>query len=122
MEQIEAAIVGSVTRSPILHAPAEMRCCRTKGHACRVALIHSGFSQETVADRMGVTGGYLSLLLSGKRRWTDDMQRRFIRITGSLAPLQWDAEQQGVELYVDPVKQRLAQLEAEKAEILRSAA
>ena len=119
--QSEMCLLGSVTRPHKLHDWAELKSCRTKAQVCRVSLIHSGFSQEHVAERMGVTAGYLSLLLSGKRRWTDEVQRRFIAITGSLAPLQWDAEQQGVDLYVDPKRVALAQLEAERQRILEAA-
>lgn len=119
--QQQMPFVGSVTPLHKVHPWEELRGCKTKAHACRVSLIHSGYSQDHVAARMGVTAGYLSMLLSGKRRWTDDMQRRYIAITGSLAPLQWDAEQQGAELHVDPKRAALAQLEAERQRILEAA-
>lgn len=110
--QQQMPFVGDITRPLKFHPWAELRGCRTKAQACRVSLIHSGFSQDHVADRMGITAGFLSMLLSGKRRWTDEMQRRFVRITGSYAPLQWDAEQEGLELHYDPVKVRRAAAQA----------
>lgn len=119
--QTELRIMGSATRPKKAHSAAELAVCKTKAHACRLALLHSGLTQETVAERLAVTGGYLSMLLSGKRKWQDDLQHRFMNITGSLAPLQWDANREGVEVYLDAKKIREAELEAELAELRRAA-
>lgn len=119
--QIDLPLMGSVTRPKHQHSPAEMRCCTSKAMACRLALMHAGMAQDVAAERLCVTPGYMSMLLSGKRHWSDALQRRLMTITGSLAPLQWDALQEGVELYADPVRVREAQLMAELAELRRAA-
>lgn len=119
--QTELSLIGSITRDLKLHAPAELRGCKTMGQAGRVSLIHSGHSQEYIAERMGITPGYLSMLLSGKRHWTADVRRRFSRVTGSLATFQWDAMQDGLEVYYDAKQVALAQLEAERQRIMEAA-
>lgn len=120
--QTELPVMGSVTRPKYQHPHPEIRACKSKAQACRVALLHSGMTQESVAERLHKTAGYMSMLLSGKRDWPDKLLGRYMHVTGSLAPLQWDAMQEGVELYADPVKVELAQLEARKAELMRAAA
>ncbi len=119
--QTELGIMGSVTRPKLQHPAAEIRCCKSKAQACRVSLMHSGLTQETVAARLHKTAGYLSMLLSGKRDWPDRLLNKFMHVTGSLAPLQWEALQQGVEIYVDHVAQRKAQLLAELQQLDQAA-
>lgn len=119
--QTELPVMGSVTRPKYQHPPSEIRACKSKAQACRVALLHSGMTQESVAERLHKTAGYMSMLLSGKRDWPDKLLGRFMHVTGSLAPLQWDALQEGVSLYVDEVEQRKAQLRAELSHLERAA-
>lgn len=120
--QTELQVMGSVTRPKYQHPHAEIRACKSKAQACRVALLHAGMTQDTAAERLDKTAGYVSMLLSGKRDWPGKLLTKFMNVTGSLAPLQWDAMQEGVELYADPIKVELAQLEARKAELMRAAA
>lgn len=105
-----------------MHAAAEIAACRSKAQACRIALMHSGLTQEDVAARLPCSNGYLSLLLSGKRRWVDETQQRFEQITRSFAPAQWDARRRGLVLYADPVEIRRAQLTEELAQLNTRAA
>lgn len=120
--QTELGLVGSATRPKYQHPASEIRLCKSKAQACRMALSHSGLLQETVAARLSKTAGYISMLLSGKRDWPSKLLTRFMHVTGSLAPLQWDAMQEGVEVYVDPIRVELAQLDARREELLRKAA
>lgn len=114
-------LMGDVKRPMHQHPAKELAACRTKQDACRVALLHSGFTQETMAMRLAVSEGYMSMLLNGKRRWTDDLQFKFEQITGSLAPAQWDAQRRGLSLYLDEVEVRRAQLLAELGELDKAA-
>ena len=111
--QAELPLMGDLKRPLHVHAPEEIALCKTKGDACRLALMHSGLTAETVAGRIGKSAGYLSLLLSGKKRWSDDLQFKFEQVTGSLAPHQWEGRRRGADAYFDPVRVRRAQLEAE---------
>lgn len=119
--QTELPVMGSITRPKYQHPSTEIRACKSKAEACRVALLHSGMTQETAAGRLHKTPGYLSMLLSGKRDWPDKLLRKFMHVTGSLAPLQWDAMHEGVDLYIDAKRQREAELVAELAELRRAA-
>jgi hypothetical protein len=42
----------------------------------RPILTERGTDAEWLARKMGITSAYLSLLLNGKRRWTDDLKDR----------------------------------------------
>jgi len=46
------------------------------------AIENMGRRREWVAEQMGISPSYLSLLLTGKRRWTDDLQRRLALAVG----------------------------------------
>lgn len=120
--QNELALLGSVIRPKYQHPHAEIRACEKKFHACRIAMTHAAITQEMLAERIGKTPGYVSMLMSGKRDWPDKLLRKLMTVTGSMAPLQWDAMREGVELYADPVRVELAQLEARRAELLGKAA
>ncbi len=41
-----------------------------------------GFRQDYIARRLGISDGYLSRLLSGKRNWTERLQEQFAMIFG----------------------------------------
>lgn len=119
--QRELPLIGSATRPVHVHPVAEIALCKTLQQAAYIALRHAGLTQEDAADRLAVTGGYMSMLMTGKRKWSEDKIRRLVTITGSLAPLQWLAVQAGVSLYVDPVETRKAQLIAELEHLQRAA-
>lgn len=119
--QTELSVMGSITRPKYQHPVLEIRACKSKAQACRVALLHSGMTQESVAERLHKTAGYVSMLLSGKRDWPDKLLGKFMHVTGSLAPLQWEAVQQGVDLYVDAKRAREAEILAELEELRRAA-
>lgn len=42
----------------------------------------TGRKRDWVAQQMDISESYLSLLLTGKRRWTEDLQRRFAAAIG----------------------------------------
>lgn len=42
----------------------------------------TGRRRDWVAGQMGISESYLSLLLNGRRRWNEDLRRRFALATG----------------------------------------
>lgn len=111
--QREIPIVGCVTRPMYVHDRREMGACRNKSDAAYLALRHSGFDQERVAERLSLDAGHLSRIVRGNRPWNDRLQARFERITGSFALTQWDCHARGAEFYADPVEVKKSQLRAE---------
>jgi len=65
-----------------------VRMCETDGDAISVAIVLSGLHQAEIASRMGITGGYLTLLKQEKRYMNSKMARRFAAATG------WDLVRQ----------------------------
>ena len=80
-------------------------------------MVSARMTHESLAERVGVSRGYLGLLISGKRQASVTVVLRAVRATGSLAPIQWVCKQVGGELYCDPTEQRKAKLRAELAEL-----
>ena len=119
--QGELGLVGSATRPRYRHPLSEIRLCTKVTHAVRLSLSHAQMDQETLAERIGVSPSYMSLLLNGKRPWQQRQLQMIRTVTGSLATLQFAAMQEGVELYVDDVEVRKAQLRSELAQLERAA-
>ena len=46
------------------------------------AMENMGRRREWVAEQMAISESYLSLLVRGKRRWTNDLERRFALAVG----------------------------------------
>ena len=121
MNQLEMGLLGSTSAPRYQHPASEIRICRDMADAVWLALRHARMTQEALADRIGVSASYMSLLLNGKRPWQQRQLEAIRRVTGSLATLQLSALREGVELYADPVETRKAALKAELAELERAA-
>ena len=78
----------------------------------RFALQQSGFDDHEVADRLGITPGYMSKVLHGTATLGGSRLSKFCEVTQSLAPVQWHALQFGRAL-VDGREARIKALEAE---------
>lgn len=122
MAQKEFSLIGPATPGRYEHPDSEVRICRDMSDAVYISMRHAQMTQEVLAERIHVSPGYLSLMLNRKRPWQHKHLQRVRHTTGSMATLQFAAMQEGMDLYVDPVKARLAQLEQEKQELLRRAA
>lgn len=69
-----------------------VRMCDSDGDAISVAIVLSGLHQSEIAERMGISGGYLTLLKQEKRYMNSGMARKFSAATG------WDVVRQYREL------------------------
>ena len=72
--------------------------------ALRMAVNHSGLAQDEIADELGIDHASLSRMLrdprhknARPREFPHAKLGEFCRITGSLAPIQWQALQLGLE-------------------------
>lgn len=74
----------------------------------------AGMSDQQIADEMHISHGYMSKFMRGV---AESWARRlvlFMRVTGSVAPLQWIADQIGCDLAVRDIRQaRIRALESE---------
>lgn len=96
--------------------------CDTIGSAIERAMVEGRKTHESLARDMGVSRGYLSLIISGKRKANVLHVLRAVRATGSLVPVQWVCRQVGGELYVDEKKAQAAILRARADELDSEAA
>jgi hypothetical protein len=68
--------------------------------AVRYAVQRSGHDDYEVADKLGISPGYMSKVMKGTAGLHGARLVKFMRITNSIAPLQWLAEQMGCEVVV----------------------
>lgn len=75
---------------------------------------HSGLEDQEIADQIHICHGYMSRFMRGvAQQWAKRLVA-FMRVTRSLAPLQWIAHEMGAEIVLkDSQAQRIAALEAE---------
>ena len=120
--QRELAVIGNVVRELVVHPEQEIAACQTLAQAIYRAMMHSGDTQETIAERVGVSASYMSLILTGKRLCPARLVLDVVTATKSAAPLQWMTAQIGADLYLDPVRAEKAQLKARLAQLDERAA
>lgn len=71
-------------------------CKRERMENLRQHIDHLGISQSTFADQLGVSKGYLSQILAGKREPSREMILRIARVTdGSVPPSAWFQSSEG---------------------------
>lgn len=103
-------------------APADFVSRSTWDGAIRYSTQRSGMDDYEIADSLHISHGYMSKVLKGTAGLYGSRLVRFMRITGSLAPLQWLADQMGCDIVQrDPAKARIAELERELQELRKAA-
>jgi transcriptional regulator with XRE-family HTH domain len=80
----------------------------------------SGQTLAQIAAQEGISRGYLSLIISGKRKASVTHVLRAVTATGSLVPIQWICKQVGGALDWDEQESREQQLERELAQLRSS--
>lgn len=116
--QSSLALIGEVP-SP---APLEMfvvkqaSFCGVLNHAAK----HSGMEDWDIADQIHISHGYMSKFMrSVGEQWAKRLVR-FMRVTKSIAPLQWLADQMGCDVVIrHAVSAELAEARAKLAELER---
>jgi hypothetical protein len=81
----------------------------------------SGYTAETLANMLGLSKGYISKCLSGRGNFPAHLRVKLMEICGNYAPLQFEAARLGLEIRDDWKARRLAQLDAERNELMRAA-
>lgn len=111
----------AVVRDP-QHLPPELLGEITFSGCLNEAARYSGMDDHEIADEIHVCHGYFSRFMRGvAQQWAKRLVA-FMRVTNSLAPLQWIAEQMGCELRSkDSLAMQLAESRARTAELERMA-
>ena len=108
-------------RAPIKTDEGFIRRADSVG-SLRIAAQQSGKDDFEIADDLHMSHGYMSKVLHGTAGLHGNRLVAFMRVTGSLAPLQWLAEQMGCDVVQrDSRAARIAELEAELQAMKKSA-
>lgn len=118
-EQGDLALLGLVPDSSPVPADQSFIAVSSSVGAMRYAVQRSGMDDFEVADEVGISHSYMCKVLKGTAGLHGARLVRFMRVTKSLAPLQWMAEQLGCDVVqrdsraaeVAALRARLQQLE-----------
>ena len=78
--------------------PSLVESCANARQALSLCIRMSGFTDERVAQLIGISKGYLSKVLNGRASLDGDRRIRLMRSCGNLAPAQFEAQQFGLHL------------------------
>lgn len=102
-------------------APWELvKKCHHRGAAVSLCIQLSGLTLETIADRLGVSKGYLSKIVKGRASLRGNLDDRLQAICGNYAPTQYSAWKFGFRL-VESHDQKIQELEQELSRLRKSA-
>lgn len=73
-----------------------IKSCTSARQALSLCVRASGFADETVAEELGISKGYLSKLISGRASLDGDRRIKLMQICGNRAPLQYEAWAMGL--------------------------
>ena len=111
----------SEARKPSFVDAQLISSCQDGRDAIGLCMHLSGYTAETLADMLGLSKGYVSKCLSGRGNFPAHLRVKLMEICGNYAPMQYEAMKLGVEIRDDWKARRLAEIEAERAELMRAA-
>jgi hypothetical protein len=112
--QTQLAFVGS-SKTPQLVADSLISKCRHRLDAIRLCVQLSDYSNETIAENLGIDKGHFSRIMQGKAWFPDTKSVELMTLCGNYAPLQYEAHATGFKLFKDAVAQRKEELRKELA-------
>lgn len=116
--QVSLPLIGEVPRSQSLDAAFVARA--TFNGCLNEAVRNSGLEDQEIADLIHISHGYMSRFMRGVAQQWAKRLIAFMRVTNSLAPLQWMADQMGCELTVrSSISAELAAARSRVAELER---
>ncbi len=116
--QVPLPLIGQVPHAQVLSAQIVERA--SFNGCLNEAVRHSGLEDQEIADQIHISHGYMSRFMRGVAQQWAKRLIAFMRVTGSLAPLQWMADQMGCDLTVrHAVSAQLAEARAKVAELER---
>jgi hypothetical protein len=112
--QREMPFVGN-SKTPQLVADSLIIKCRHRLDAIRLCIQLSDYSNETIAEHLGIDKGHFSRIMQGKAWFPDTKSVQLMNLCGNYAPLQYEAQATGFKLFKDTVAQRKEELLLELA-------
>ena len=111
--QAEMPFIGEVNGPQ--HMPPQIVAKATFNGCLNEAVRHSGMDDQHIADAIHISHGYMSRFMRGVGQQQAKRLVAFMRVTQSLAPLQWMGEQMGCD--VTPRASVVAELAATRARL-----
>lgn len=110
--------MSATRREGKLRSDKDMALASSLPAAVDISRIAAGMTHETLADRLGVSRAHITMLQTGKRRWTAEAILKVCRVTGDKATIQWLCRKAGGSFApMSVAEQRLAEIEQERQEL-----
>lgn len=87
--------------------------CANARQALSLCIRLSGFTDEKVAEGIGISKGYLSKVLSGRASLKSELRIRVMQVCGNVAPAQYESRAVGFDLMERKRDQMIAELRAQ---------
>ena len=71
-----------------------------------------------VAERLGIDKGHWARMMQGQAHFPTNKIQSLMEVCGNYAPLQWQNQAAGFQMFENPEEMELAQLEARRAALL----
>ena len=98
------------------NAPDELvKKCRHGLDAIRLCVQLSNYTNEHIANELGIDKGHFSRVMQGKANFPDTKRIELMSLCGNRAPAQFDALMTGCELVEMSKEARIRELEAQLA-------
>lgn len=85
-------------QSPELAPDELIDACQDRLDAIRLAVQTSRLSNDEICKRLGMDPGHFTRMMQGRANFPDRKSVELMRVTGSLAPLQFEAKAMGFAL------------------------
>jgi hypothetical protein len=122
-DQGDLALIGEVPSAAPIPADSSFISVSSWEGVMRYAVQRTGDDDYEIADEVGISHSYICKVLKGTAGLYGKRLVKFMRVTKSLAPLQWLAHQMGCEIVVrDSQAARIAALQAELQKLTGRAA
>ena len=112
MRQREMPLLGEARRPKL--APWELvKACKHELAAVHLCIQLSGFTDEVVAERLGIDKGHMSRIMRGRAHFPSRKITALMDLCGNYAPLQYLSWACGFDLQERSKDVRIRELEAE---------
>lgn len=90
-----------------------VKACKSELEALNLCMNLSGFSDETIRDKLVIDKGHFSRIRKGRGNFPPNKRIALMRLCGNRAPVQYEALQLGCELVERSKDQRIRELESQ---------
>jgi hypothetical protein len=109
--------IMSASRVPALVPMELISKCRNRLDAIRLCVQLSGYSNETLSERLGIDKSHWTRMMQGRASFPDTKSVDLMYLCGNCAPTQYEAWALSLSLKRENIEEEIARREAELARL-----